>query len=256
MNDILPPPASFAEHMADGFASAFPVAGRVVLELASDPDLAAARRLQLHGATVISSNLVSNFALSAAPGIATCAIDARTVQEQLGSNSIDGVFAINLLEHLEDISVALSSIEGALRPSGFAMLHGHPIWTSAHGHHALKYDAEVLFFGDPESDPIPPWAHLYMSQQEMRETLEKRGVPQPKIEAALDWCFQNDLITRTPRNAMLDALRRSSLMITHLQEDAGDYPTQEILARIQNSSWWDPDEDYGIRQISCFFVKS
>lgn len=239
----------FQEIMVDACHQHHPVNGKVVLELASDPWFIAAKRFRTLGAKrVIASDMTENWQAIPDHSIDTGTIDARTVDQTLGRNVCDVVFGVNILEHLYNIDAVLESIYYTLKPGGLCFLHGHPIWTSARGHHAmLGYKGAQLVFHDPRN-PIPMWGHLYLTPENMRIALAECS--DEIIEAAIDWSFSSSEINRTPRREILNTASRSPLIIESVQEDSLEYPDGVVLDRIMSGPWWHPEERYDVRGIT------
>lgn len=251
----------FQQNMANIANKVYPVAGKTVLEIASDPWLLSAKQFKSLGAArVIASDIFDNWMqVPDDPDIETGLIDARNIPAVLGEQSVDVVYAINLLEHLSDLQQALDSIDRALKPGGFAFLHGHPLWSSARGHHVvLGYRGGNVKFGTP-TDPIPKWGHLYMTPEQMGDDLRGRGLPDEVVNACLRWSFIADEITRMPRNAILAEFRkyaeRGSLSIRAIWQDRLEIPTTDDLRAIRSSRWWDETEDYGVRGMTIILDK-
>lgn len=241
---------NFQAFMVESLATQIDIAGKAVLELGADPALGSAKAFRLHGAaSIVSSDIADVWSGGHVPGVVTALIDARAIEKVLPPRSVDIVYGINLLEHLADIPQALESIAKVLRPGGIALLHGHPIWTSARGHHMLLGDPPDwrAHFGEA-SDPIPPWGHLTLTPDQMAAELADR--PEDVREGALHWCYGCDLITRTPRRKILEAAHAGPLKIRHTWEDSIDTPSDEVLDRIRNSPWWDEAEDYSVRSVA------
>ena len=243
--------------MADFANSQYALAGKVVVELASDPWLFLSRRLVTHGPrSVIASNITDNWTQETADGVEIQCIDARTIDCALGRESVDAVIGINLLEHLDNIPMTLAAIYGALRPGGYCLLHGDPIWTSARGHHAMYGDMGSIFTFADDSNPFPKWGHLYMEEAEMRRELEISGLNGEAIDVALHWALHSDLITRTPRLEIIRHFRESPFESQKLLENRLESPTKADLIRIRQGRWWKPGEDYGVRGMTCLLCKS
>ncbi|HWL05932.1 MAG TPA: methyltransferase domain-containing protein [Xanthobacteraceae bacterium] len=245
----------FHEIMVDALHQSYELSGKIVLELGSDPWLKSATALRDRGAArVIASDMTDGWAQNSAENIEIATIDARTASQTLGTSSVDAVFAVNLLEHLEDIPIALESINRILKPGGFVFLHGHPIWTSARGHHAmLGYIGATFSFGAP-NDPIPKWSHLYLSRDEMKSALS--GHAPEVITAAIDWTFDTKLITRTPRLDILYQFETSPLAKVAIWEDRLEAPSADDIQKIRNGPWWRPNEDYSVRGMTMLMRKA
>ena len=242
--------SSFQEFMVDALAGQVDLAGKSVLELGSDPPMLSAKALLAKGAsTVISSDVHDIWHGSGHPGVVPAIIDARNICAVLPPRSVDVVYGINILEHLPDIPMVMESVSKVLRPGGMALLHGHPLWTSARGHHALlgspaKWD---FIFWDT-TNPIPLWGHLTHTPEQMREKLQH--LPQEWVDRCMYWCFETDEITRTPRRRMIEEIKAGPASVRHMWEDRLEAPDEETLAQIKSSPWWDAGEDYAVRGIT------
>lgn len=251
------PAVLFHELMVDALVANYPVAGKTVLEVAADPWLLSAKRFVEHGAgRVISSDMHEGWPRVADDRIETAVIDARRITAVLEPESIDVIYGINLLEHLEDIPEAMESIRQALKPGGFCLIHGHPIWTSARGHHAIlgHVGAEVTFSND--TNPVPLWGHLYMTPEEMERQLRDEGRSPAVIACALDWSFDSDLITRKPRNAIIEGLRSGPMNVRAIWEDRLEVPPAPVIDLIRKSPWWDETEDYATRGLTALIDRA
>lgn len=252
---------SFHELMVSAADANFAVAGKTVLEIASDPWLLSAKHFKKLGADrVIASDMYEGWQRISDEQIESIVLDARSIVPAIADSSVDLIFAINLLEHLSDIAQAICSMSEALKPGGMLFLHGHPIWTSARGHHVMHgYIGKSISFGT-ETDPIEKWSHLYMSREEMRSDLESKGQPVEAIEACLDWSFDTDHITRTPRAQIIKQLAAgcdaTGLVNVGLWEDKLEPPTESDLENIRGGAWWNDAEDYSVRGMTVLLRKS
>jgi SAM-dependent methyltransferase len=254
-------PTNFHAMTANAAHKNYSVAGKTVLEIASDPWLYSALEFKALGAgRVIASDMRDDWLrVPSNPDVETCVIDARDIPSVLGERAVDVIYGINLIEHLSDIPKALDSIDRALRPGGFAFLHGHPLWTSARGHHVmLGYVGGDVRFGT-DTDPIPKWGHLYMTPESLTRHLQDLGKSKDVIDACVLWAFNNDQITRAPRNTVLSEFRRyaqdGGLTVRAIWEDRLEPPSAEDLRAIQTGKWWDETEDYAVRAMSILLDK-
>lgn len=245
---------SFQAYMVDALATQVDIAGKAVLEIGADPYFGSARAFKAKGAsTIISSDLNDVWFGRTEPGITTAIIDARYVDRVIPKRSIDIVYGINLLEHLPDIPVIMEALAQVVRPGGVVFLHGHPLWTSARGHHALLGDPSGWTLNFETSNPIPLWGHLTLDEEQLLELLQDRD--DAVQSAAVDWCFRSDLITRTPRLQIIKDVTGGPFKTRHVWEDSQEAPDQDTLDLIRRSKWWNPEEDYSVRS-SAFVLEA
>jgi SAM-dependent methyltransferase len=248
---------TFHEQMVSLFHNRYDVAGKVILEVGSDPHLLSARHLIAAGARfVLATNLGQNWIYSPARNIMAITADIRAVDRVIGEESIDGIFGINILEHIDELPKAMEAIRKVLRPNGFFLLHGHPIWTSANGHHVLvNSDGRAYSFAD-ESNPIPPWGHLYMSQPEMSGCLRGKGLPPQDIEAITRWVYHFGGLNRSPLREIDAAMRGSGLAIDRVSTSEGLKLEASVEEILRSTKWWDEAERFEVRQVTYFGSKS
>jgi SAM-dependent methyltransferase len=241
---------TFQEQMVDVLAGQVDISGKSVLELGAGPDFLSARAFKARGAvTIVCSDLSDVWYGNTEPGVVTAVIDARYADKIVPQRSIDIVYGINVLEHFPDIPLIMESLARVVRPGGIVLLHGHPLWTSSRGHHVLLGDPEhwVVNFQE-DSNPIPLWGHLVLSEEQLRESL--KNYDEAIQVAAIEWCFRSDQITRTPRRQIIHDVTNGPFKLRAMWEDQGENPDGSITELIRQTRWWDPEEDYSVRQIT------
>lgn len=109
-------------------------------------------------------------------------------------SQFDFVFSTSALEHVSDIRRTLSSAARILRSGGKFFAVAMRLWLSSTGHHLPT----ILKDGKPfelEEPPIPPWAHLYMSPEELQESLSSR-LPDDVVQQMIYFTFLSPQINR------------------------------------------------------------
>lgn len=224
---------SFQEFMVNSLTTQVDLAGKSVLEIGADPWFLSGKAFRDRGAaSVVCSDLLDVWHGATCDGITTAVFDAREAERHFPPASFDIIYGINILEHLPDIPVILDGLYKIAKPGGIVMLHGHPLWTSSRGHHAIAGTPgnwEVHFDGD--RNPVPLWGHLTMTPEEMRAVLEAKG--SPYIEKVLNWCYHSDLITRTPRRAIVRDIEASAFVVRHIWQDQQEAPDAQALERLK-----------------------
>jgi Methyltransferase domain len=89
----------------------------------------------------------------------------------------------------------------------------------------------------------------------MRRELMAAGHPEDVADGAVWWSFTTDKINRTPRKEIIACITGSKFRIQALKEDGGEIPTAAMLIRLRHGDWWDPEEDYSIRQFMFLLRK-
>ena len=181
------------------FAKYYDVQGKRILEIGSDGSLNTARMMIEHGAKEVHAcNLQDIFIRDrASERIMLHVGDAG--QLDLAEHSFDVIYGIALLEHIPDYTPLVDTVARLLAPDGVAYLHGDPLWTGPYGHHIYcgqsadpSGDARYRF-NQPESHPIPDWAHLTMDESAMSTFLKENGIPDGDAREIVDFIYGLDM---------------------------------------------------------------
>jgi len=148
-----------------------------------------------------------------------CIKDGNAEALEFDDNSFDAIFSIATFEHITDVSKALSEIKRVLKPSGRFYTLTVPLWTSVIGHHFCGE-------GDNTWNPyhlslIPPWGHLYMSENEMKDELRTQNTEEKLINEMIEFIYHSKIVNRTPRCELLKSIVESGMIIRSLNEEVG-----------------------------------
>jgi len=169
------------------------IRGKRVLEIGSDFHLASARLFMANGAeSVVATNIGNWKSDEPMPeGVEFMVCDASDAE--LDENSFDIIYGIAIIEHVPDFEKLCISLRKFLKPDGVIYFQGCPLWAGTLGHHVWyspeTEDFEQIFatgggkkakpmqYSFTQNNPIPDWAHLAMSPDELTELLINDGVP-------------------------------------------------------------------------------
>lgn len=80
-------------------------------------------------------------------------------------NEFDLILSISVFEHIQQFDRALAEMYRVLRPGGHLITEFGPIWSGCWGHHLwMDYDGRNVNW---RNTPLPPYAHLTMSKDEV-----------------------------------------------------------------------------------------
>lgn len=169
------------------------IRGKRVLEIGSDFHLASARLFMANGAdSVVATNIgdwKSDEPLPDRVEFQVCDASDAVLPER----SFDIIYGIAIIEHVPDFEKLCASLKKFLKPDGIIYFQGCPLWAGTLGHHVWyspdSENFEAVFatgggkktkpmqYSFTDNNPIPNWAHLAMSPDELTTLLVDDGVP-------------------------------------------------------------------------------
>lgn len=175
--------------------------------------------------------------------------DARDLTSTFECDQFDIVYGISVIEHIDQLPLALSQIKSATKPGGLIYLQGNPIWSGPIGHHVWitpyhnQSEGTYTFMkwpGDVSSiscNPIPDWGHLLMSPSEMEDHLLSIGIPPRDVIMLIDSIYFESKGTSISRLSFTDiasAIAASGLitLAMDVSEDIrfpGSLPAEERI---------------------------
>ena len=149
--------------------------------------------------------------------------DARRLCKVFEPDFFDIVYGIAVLEHITDIPTMLDQVFCVLKPGGYVYLEGNPIWSGPLGHHLWvnpwqnQSKGSYLFTDHPEfigsSNPIPDWAHLYMSPTELGDYMLAQELPPHDVIRILDWVYNDPDLNRLSIHEICSAFSGSRFIV-------------------------------------------
>jgi SAM-dependent methyltransferase len=147
------------------------VAGMRVLDLGADirGEMVAALRERLGVAEAVGVNPAVR-APVCGDGWQVTAADARALP--FDDESFDRIISVAAFEHFHDLPIALAQAHRVLRPGGSLFSTFGPIWSGCWGHHLwINHRGDSYTF---LNTVLPPYCHLLMERDEMRQWLRRR----------------------------------------------------------------------------------
>ncbi|HEY1710286.1 MAG TPA: methyltransferase domain-containing protein [Rhizomicrobium sp.] len=219
-----------------------PLSGGTVLEVGADADGLAAEVLLAAGAgKVISTNYVPSWPASMIRGaVELRRADARDLAATIAPESVDFVFGIAVLEHIDGLAAFFAGARQVLKPGGLFCVHGGPIWTSAAGHHVFVKGEKMHYrFGIKEANPVPKWAHLTNTRDSLAELLIAREVYPPDAEAIAQNIYFSHHVNRVGYATMCETFSASPLNPIDRIEAVFQSPPDDVLAAIERGRYGD-----------------
>ncbi|HWA89767.1 MAG TPA: methyltransferase domain-containing protein [Rhizomicrobium sp.] len=216
-----------------------PFAGATVLEIGADKEGFAAQMLVDAGARhVISTNFGAKWPHETVGPIERLRLDARHMPATFPSGSIDIIFGVAVLEHIDRLDMFFEGARQILGEGGIMFAHGGPIWSSARGHHVgLKGEAKHYRFGNNETNPIRDWTHLIFDKQSLAEDLMARDIPTGDAEKIAEQVYEADDRNRVGYRSMCETFEASGLNLIERIDHAFKGPPPELLEAIERGPW-------------------
>jgi len=149
-------------------------------------------------------------------GVNYCIKNGNAEALEFDDNTFDAVYGISVLEHINDIDKALSEIKRALKPNGrFFSTHNMPLWTSVFGHHFIAANDNWNY---EHLQLIPPWGHLYLSEEQMREHLTYISSNYKLNDSIIKRIYHSHTENRLSRTELLTSIINSGMSILMLKE--------------------------------------
>jgi len=115
----------------------------------------------------------------------------------LPDNSIDVIFGIALLEHVQEPHKVVEEIKRILKPQGIAYLSGCPVWSGPLGHHVWCQFPDKLYKFSDDTNPFSMWEHLYYETVEQIETaLRRKGICEIHSKGIANFVLNSTFISR------------------------------------------------------------
>lgn len=141
----------------------------------------------------------------------------------------DFVFSTSALEHVADVKSVLKTASRLLKPGGKMFCAAMVIWPSSRGHHLPNIECNGAVYNYSNS-PVPNWAHLYMSKDQMREYLS--DFPKEISRKITYMCFESNQINRAFVEDFKEAFEESVFSSRRTAFVAEDEPPEEIARLI------------------------
>lgn len=215
------------------------LAGKTVLEIGADKDGLAANMLVDAGAKrVISTNYGEKWPEETKDPIVTKRLDARRMEDVLEAQSVDVIFGMAILEHIDGLPAFFAGAKHVLKPSGLFFVHGGPLWSYARGHH-LYIDVEdrKYRFSSKDMNPIDDWTHLIHTKESLTAALTEKNLPPGDAEKIAEWVYDDPRINRVGFRDMCDMFNVSGLQLEERLINAWDPPPPELLAAIRSGPY-------------------
>ena len=112
--------------------------------------------------------------------------------------SVCSIISIMAFEHIHDLDLALREMYRVLRPRGIVYSDFGPIWSCSIGHHVYAIvDGVEARHWKPGKNPVPHFAHLLMSRDELRAAvLAKDWVSHKLADAIVQWIYDGAGVNR------------------------------------------------------------
>jgi ubiquinone/menaquinone biosynthesis C-methylase UbiE len=205
------------------------VEGRVLLYLAS---LGVAEAVGVNPAEELWSDTSSDRVTLA--GQATLhRADARSLPFRDGC--FDAIFSVATFEHILDLPLALGEMYRVLRPGGAVYSNFGPIWSGCKGHHVrVRVGGREFLHNHPDKNPLPDFAHLMLSRDELAATLTAR-LDATCAQAIVTWVYDDPAINRLFFHEYLSAFAQSRFQVASMRRERDPVHDQlDALLRLRH----------------------
>lgn len=227
----------YQEYAVNRFLRTLPRRPGLIVELGSDLRGQVVRRIAAAtSATVVGVNPSPEFPQLPADWVATDRIrlvrgDGRRLD--IADGSVDAVVTIATIEHVIGLDAFYGEVRRILKPGGLFHADFAPVWSCHNGHHTFaQRNGKEARYWKAGWNPVPDFAHLLWSADEMRAFLRAGPCDESLVEPIVRWIYDEDGINRVFVGDHLDALDRSGLLCQRLAFKWGVPPDPETARRL------------------------
>ena len=160
----------------------------------------------------------------------------------------DIVYSIAVMEHIRELELHLRETWRILKPGGSYWFWQAPFWSCSRGHH-FRHGAVDC--------PIPHYAHLYMSPDELKSLLRDNGHEAEKAESVVSFIYDRGDLSRMGRSETRNVIENSSFEIAAWEDDEDDKFDAVGAARVLSNNLYSiPEEDLRYKGARVHLVKS
>ena len=147
---------------------------------------------------------------------------------QFPDGFFDVIYTLTTFEHIKNPEKCLSEAKRVLKDGGEFYTFFAGIWTSVIGHHWHHWVYD-------DAKKMPPWAHLYMSYEEMHDYLINNGETPELAREICEFVYNSDVLNR------IDCRRHESAILSCGMEVLG-YSKSYVKSRLAVIAGEDGDE--------------
>jgi SAM-dependent methyltransferase len=211
------------------------VEGKSLLEIGGDLNFTLARYFIQQGVShVTSTNIDEDFPQGKVnEDIDAMQLNVYDLSKTFASNTFDLVVGIAILEHVSNLELMLDQIYQVLKPGGFALLNGSPIWTSARGHHIWVKGKYKLYKFNDKTNPIPNWYHILLDEDSMLSYLHHGSkVAYEDAKQIVEHIYSSPKLSRLSYAEFFNLFNNSKFKIVKVIQGYGNKPTKDILDKL------------------------
>lgn len=221
------------------FVDRVDIRGKRVLEIGSDFHLASARLFMANGAdSVIATNIGDWKSDEPMPeGIEFKVCDASDADFE--ADSFDIIYGIAIIEHVPDFEKLCASLKKFLKPDGVIYFQGCPLWTGTLGHHVwyasrADQNTPAVQYSFTDNNPIPNWAHLAMSPDELTALLVDDGIPLDDAKGIVKYVHNLD-------GTMVGSCSnfRSASEVLDVMQNTFDLEVDRIVSKVKPNKYFE-----------------
>lgn len=105
--------------------------------------------------------------------------------------SFDCLLSASTFEHFLHPDVVLAEMHRVLTPGGVALISFDGVWSCSYGHHLLQFGSI--------RELVPPWSHLFLSEEQFVDALGKRAWPSDAtvtVREAAEYVYHSEELNR------------------------------------------------------------
>ncbi len=127
---------------------------------------------------------------------------------RFSDNSFDCLLSTSTFEHFLRPDIVLAEMNRVLKAGGMALICFDGVWSCSYGHHLLQFGSIRKL--------VPPWAHLFLSEEQFAHILSQREWPPDATITAREaakYVYRSDELNRLSIRELRHYFERSAFEI-------------------------------------------
>ena len=169
------------------------------------------------------------------------------------NEQFSSIFSTAAFEHVNELDKALAEMYRVIKPGGYVYADFGPIWSCSVGHHVCaEADGEEAHHWQPGKNPVPHYAHLLFSRDDLKSKLLNDKVSQNLSDAIIEWIYEKKEINRLLFEDYTELFNNSPFEIIQLNTIQEHIEKDILRVLSQKHTGY---KEFGVRSVEVLLKK-